>query len=1317
MMRKLLAGLLLAIAAPSIASAQTPRELDLFNVFVHGAEGAGISSTDGLVGPVVQKIWLSGDTVIVAFQPDSATWDPVNFTYPQDTLRFEIGATGGVADGVVTGGSFDQTSQMLTLARSVGTSLMIDLGALLVASEVPAIVVAGATDGQCLVRSGLTIASQPCAAGITLAQLADTATAIRSAIPAPDGVVESATLSGQVLSFSRTVLGPLTVNLSTFTTATEATNQANAAIAATVPGQVSDSLDALRSGLPPRQYFTAQSVAGSTSNILLTTGENLTALQTGMYFYFRADRTSGANLTINVDGTGSRFVRRANSTFGDENVPAGQFQNGTPVLVWYDGTDDVFHLAGLRVGDASFRNVGVAQGNVPVLGVGDVLPASVIPPGVGGGINIVFADGVPDAATGSNNDWGIDESSGAWYQKVANVWTLRYPGAIERADANGVLADATLDDFGRIAIDGTNLRVARIDPNHENPPTATFAEYSAAGFRGVHVLCPDITDPVLNDRCFSTLNRIWYRYGGSSWSSLSAAPSGWRGAYGSEQEALVHLRAVNDVVWWTGSTLMHRVATFTAGSPIYEWAIPSEIAEALHRDPFDGLSEFTDAPQEDDRLIVRDELTGATGFREFEAIQNAIRPTISNQDGSVEVLSANRFVFQGNGVTVAASGRTATMTITGGTGGGGTTVVANPDGTTGDDLDRIEIGGVDYNIARADPSQIVERSSLPDATTDHAPVIVYLTHGYGEGNRQDAQLVMVPEADSVVQSYSDGTIAGPQGYVSQRSPANRIVGVHTRGATDTTYSIESIQSTDRLWLEAQTRMLVEDVFYTLGDLLEEGHNPEIYAKRVLAGPQAITEDTLDINFQAGTAWWYTDASSVRYDPGLYELVDTIYHQLTYEGLEHVDGVAAPQDPPVRAAQAYINDEGRVWIAGDEVTINTTANSIQRNAITTTYFVEDAPNFTTLLNNGDGSFSREADGTFAQIQGTQGVQGITWRQVWRYIVDNVADNIQTQSFLNSTWLGSFTNNSRVADALAVELLESEVFARFDWYFGIIGDLDVYEITNFTRGTTTRSDVFHWTQQATIGDVSEAIEAQAVRHFDGVGRPDFEPDNPGQFAVNDLGWTFVSTNLLVTDTGNATWLADSISTVPENTAPWDKWRGALDRPGVIDAADECAFEYSSHGSGFWEWRQGGSYMTGRWSGVLACFAQSPADTVGSPANLVHGTTASVFLDAPHHSFENEDDAAAFLQTMNLAPAVTSTTPYVYLHGTHGQPGQWELRLVQPGGFTPGLPIYREDEPYWNAPLAFDRGGLLVVEITQTEYDALTPKDQSTLYVIVP
>lgn len=130
-MRKTMKWMYLAsmavLATP--VSAQTAPVRDLYILYVHGREGAGVSTTHGLVGPFVERITAQNDTLVIVYQPENATWNPATFNYRLDTLRVAIGGGGGggTADGVVTGTSIN-TSGTVTTTRSVGADLTYNIG-------------------------------------------------------------------------------------------------------------------------------------------------------------------------------------------------------------------------------------------------------------------------------------------------------------------------------------------------------------------------------------------------------------------------------------------------------------------------------------------------------------------------------------------------------------------------------------------------------------------------------------------------------------------------------------------------------------------------------------------------------------------------------------------------------------------------------------------------------------------------------------------------------------------------------------------------------------------------------------------------------------------------------------------------------------------------------------------------------------------------------------------------------------------------------------------------------------------------------------
>ena len=126
-MRKWIASLLgaalFAVAAPAFS--QEVPEAELEAAYGPAYPGTGIK-VSAILGAYVKSITPSGSTLTVVFQ---------NADSEQDTFDFTAGG-GGASDGVLTGATFDASTQTLTLQLSVGSDITVDLSDLTTLDEV-----------------------------------------------------------------------------------------------------------------------------------------------------------------------------------------------------------------------------------------------------------------------------------------------------------------------------------------------------------------------------------------------------------------------------------------------------------------------------------------------------------------------------------------------------------------------------------------------------------------------------------------------------------------------------------------------------------------------------------------------------------------------------------------------------------------------------------------------------------------------------------------------------------------------------------------------------------------------------------------------------------------------------------------------------------------------------------------------------------------------------------------------------------------------------------------------------------------------------
>ena len=123
--------------------------------------------------------------------------------------------------------------------------------------------------------------------------------------------------------------------------------------------------------------------SGSGDALVLTTGRSLTALVDGMAFYFITGLTNAGAVTADVDGIGAKqlrvAVRTPSGTLNFQELGANQITPNMPLLAFYSATLDRLYLQQLPPGDVYQRFTGIVEGSVPLVGVRDELPLSVIP--------------------------------------------------------------------------------------------------------------------------------------------------------------------------------------------------------------------------------------------------------------------------------------------------------------------------------------------------------------------------------------------------------------------------------------------------------------------------------------------------------------------------------------------------------------------------------------------------------------------------------------------------------------------------------------------------------------------------------------------------------------------------------------------------------------------------------------------------------------------------------------------------------------------------------------------------------------------------
>lgn len=141
----------------------------------------------------------------------------------------------------------------------------------------------------------------------------------------------------------------------------------------------------------------AENVAGTVNAIEITTGSSLTELPDGALFRFPQDQgvNTGA-VTISVDGLPAQPFRRSDGAGAFADLGAGELEDSQEQMAMWLAAWNLFAMVPIQFGTMAKRNVGNAQGEVPVLNAeGRFAPARLpIPsiirvPTVGGTVNAI----------------------------------------------------------------------------------------------------------------------------------------------------------------------------------------------------------------------------------------------------------------------------------------------------------------------------------------------------------------------------------------------------------------------------------------------------------------------------------------------------------------------------------------------------------------------------------------------------------------------------------------------------------------------------------------------------------------------------------------------------------------------------------------------------------------------------------------------------------------------------------------------------------------------------------------------------------------
>ena len=344
---------------------------------------------------------------------------------------------------------------------------------------------------------------------------------------------------------------------------------------------------------------------------------------------------------------------------------------------------------------------------------------------------------------------------------------------------------------------------------------------------------------------------------------------------------------------------------------------------------------------------------------------------------------------------------------------------------------------------------------LPLATAS-SPFLLHLTNDYTVGARDDATVTPATHTAAFTFDffgYSDGEVFPATGTINKRSP---LAYLYLTG-TSSSYGFDSIASSNAGWIEEFDRVAINGSNYTLGATFVESG---AYVRRILNGP-TLTAASFAFNpLRSDNTFYFTTAETETVRHGLYENFeeDSEYHyrKVPVRGIDHIDTIGAPTEPPRFTASVAIDNLGRMWSSGIFAVESTVEPTITSSIWDNFYYNQTAALLSDII-----------DGHFAVVYNTASIiqnQGGTfvspnWLNLWSYITTHISNTAANRNIRDNTvFMGTYTSEEAAAEARDqyTDLGKTYYYIRRN----NSPPHHIREIETFTEGTTVITPHGFW-----------------------------------------------------------------------------------------------------------------------------------------------------------------------------------------------------------------------------------------------------------------